>query len=140
MTKISNIGYVSDEGLTDRSEMGWLIVQLIGTWILLLNNFVPISLSVQTELVKFWQSGFMTREAEMFDVRENLKDAKEDEENMPMQASASNLVDELGHVDYVFSDKTGTLTQNIMEFRRFTAGDISYGDMERPDDPNFMLT
>ena len=30
-------------------------------------------------------------------------------------------------VHYIFSDKTGTLTQNIMEFKRFSAGDVSYG-------------
>ena len=32
-------------------------------------------------------------------------------------------------VDYVFSDKTGTLTQNIMEFKRFSAGFKKYGDL-----------
>lgn len=29
---------------------------------------------------------------------------------------------------YIFSDKTGTLTKNIMEFKRFTAGNYAYGD------------
>jgi len=30
-------------------------------------------------------------------------------------------------IHYIFSDKTGTLTQNVMEFKKFTAGTVSYG-------------
>lgn len=35
-------------------------------------------------------------------------------------------------VHYIFSDKTGTLTQNVMEFKRFSVGTIDYGSDE-PD-------
>ena len=41
---------------------------------------------------------------------------------MEARVQSSNLNEELGMVKYVFSDKTGTLTQNIMEFKRFSAG------------------
>ena len=38
--------------------------------------------------------------------------------------------EELGQIEYLFSDKTGTLTCNVMEFKKFTTGGYSYGSLE----------
>ena len=114
-------------GNTTDSEMGYwdYVIRLTGTWILIFTNFVPISLMVTLEVVKFWQAGFMTVDYMMFD----------EEQDMKMRAQASNLNEELGQVEYVFSDKTGTLTCNIMEFKKMSAGDQSYGTGDKPDKP-----
>ena len=43
---------------------------------------------------------------------------------------AWNLSDDLGQIEYLFSDKTGTLTRNVMEFRRISVAGKVYGYSE----------
>ena len=79
---------------------------------------------VTLEIVKFWQAMFMDYEITMYC----------EEKDMASKAQSSNLNEELGQVEYVFSDKTGTLTQNIMVFQTFVAGARSYSvDMPPAD-------
>ncbi|KAM1170664.1 hypothetical protein ACFX13_021435 [Malus domestica] len=49
------------------------------------------------------------------------------ESNTPALARTSNLNEELGQVEYIFSDKTGTLTRNLMEFFKCSIGGEVYG-------------
>ena len=87
------------------------------TFVILYNNLIPISLYVSVEMVKFGQAYFINNDIEMY----------HEESDTPALARTSNLNEELGQVQYIFSDKTGTLTCNRMEFLKCTIAGISYG-------------
>eukprot|EP00298_Acanthocystis_sp_HF-20_P014376 c20748_g1_i2.p1 GENE.c20748_g1_i2~~c20748_g1_i2.p1 ORF type:complete len:1031 (-),score=387.99 c20748_g1_i2:30-3122(-) len=115
-----------------------------GTYLILLSTMVPISLYVTLEVVKLVQAFHLAWDLDMYD-RETSTFAL---------ARTSSLNEELGQVEYIFSDKTGTLTQNLMEFRKCSVGTIVYGKgtteigraaamragriIEDDDDPNWV--
>ena len=86
-------------------------------WFIALMNFVSISLLVTLEMVKLAQGYFIECDWMLYDIKNDISP----------KVQSSNLNEELGMISYIFSDKTGTLTQNIMEFQRFSAGGIAYG-------------
>ncbi|KAJ0803482.1 putative P-type phospholipid transporter [Helianthus annuus] len=87
------------------------------TGLMLYGYLIPISLYVSIEMVKVLQSVFINQDQDMY----------HEETNRPARARTSNLNEELGQVDTVLSDKTGTLTCNSMEFVKCSIAGVSYG-------------
>ncbi|KAG0460855.1 hypothetical protein HPP92_021152 [Vanilla planifolia] len=87
--------------------IGWQIVFTFFISVILFQVLIPIALYISMELVRLGQAFFMIKDENMFD-RERGK---------RFQCRALNINEDLGQIKYVFSDKTGTLTENKMEFR-----------------------
>lgn len=86
--------------------------------IILFQNLVPISLYITLEIIRTAQAFFIYSDIHMF--YERLE--------YPCTPKSWNICDDLGQIEYVFSDKTGTLTQNVMEFKKATIGGVPYGE------------
>ncbi|KAF6157302.1 hypothetical protein GIB67_004240 [Kingdonia uniflora] len=88
------------------------------TLLTLYSTIIPISLYVSIEMIKFIQCAqYINKDIHMYHI----------ESNTPALARTSNLNEELGQVEYIFSDKTGTLTRNLMEFFKCSIGGEVYG-------------
>lgn len=85
--------------------------------IIVFQIMIPISLYITMELVRLGQSYFMIGDRHMYDSSTDSR----------FQCRSLNINEDLGQIRYVFSDKTGTLTENKMEFRRASVSGQSYG-------------
>ncbi|KAK4053823.1 hypothetical protein OIV83_001479 [Microbotryomycetes sp. JL201] len=89
-------------------------------------NIVPISLYISIEFVRLVQAFFIWADDEIYYKNNGTK--------RRTTARSWNLSDDLGQIEYIFSDKTGTLTQNAMVFRQCSvAGKTYIGDDEIPE-------
>ena len=104
-------------------------IKMIGTWTLLLTNFVPLPLLSSLEFIKFFQAMFISRDVDMINEHTLEK----------VKVQSSTLNDELGQINYIFTDKTGTLTKNNMQFKAFTVGEKSFGDIYNLNEDNNIL-
>ncbi|XP_016314910.1 phospholipid-transporting ATPase ID-like isoform X2 [Sinocyclocheilus anshuiensis] len=89
------------------------------SYVIILNTVVPISLYVSVEVIRLGHSYFINWDRRMFCSRSNTA----------AEARTTTLNEELGQVEYIFSDKTGTLTQNIMIFNKCSINSHAYGEV-----------
>ena len=105
------------------------IIKIFGTWIVIMTNFVPISLLTTFPFSKLCYGYFISKDIDMTN-KKNMIGAG---------VHSSNLNEELGQVNFIFTDKTGTLTQNKMKFKAFTVGTASYGDENIDSNINILF-
>ncbi|XP_036075828.1 probable phospholipid-transporting ATPase IF isoform X3 [Rousettus aegyptiacus] len=88
-------------------------------FLVLYNFIIPISLYVTVEMQKFLGSFFIGWDLDLY----------HEESDQKAQVNTSDLNEELGQVEYVFTDKTGTLTENEMHFRECSINGIKYQEI-----------
>ncbi|KAF9447871.1 phospholipid-translocating P-type ATPase [Macrolepiota fuliginosa MF-IS2] len=97
------------------------------TWaysLLTFQDIVPISLYISIEFVKTCQAAWIYFDADIW----------YEKTNQATIARSWNLSDDLGQIEYIFSDKTGTLTQNLMVFRQCSIGGVAYTGGDNKDE------
>ncbi|NXP09979.1 AT8B3 ATPase, partial [Thinocorus orbignyianus] len=84
---------------------------------ILLSIIIPMSMYITLEFIYLVNSFFINWDLEMYYAAKDI----------PAKARSTSLNDQLGQIEYIFSDKTGTLTQNVMTFKKCCINGTIYG-------------
>lgn len=98
----------------DAPDSGTIAGAAFFSFYLILNSFMPLELPVIIEISKFLATLWMQSDAAMCHVNKQYGDIDK------LRVNNMNLHEELANISYVFCDKTGTLTQNELNFQKMT--------------------
>ncbi|KAM5349842.1 hypothetical protein ACJ41O_006347 [Fusarium nematophilum] len=122
LATFSTIGYFSIWKPTEESRAWYLseatvpFAEIFLGFIIMFNQVIPLSLYIGLEAIKLGQMTLINSDLAMYD-----KDT-----DSPAGVNNTNNLDDLGQISYIFTDKTGTLTENIMNLRRISIGGTSW--------------
>lgn len=110
--------YIPSEGDTteNKNELFLVGFYMFLRMVVLLQILIPLSLYITIEIVKLFQAFFISNDLEMY--------SKEFDAGVVCRSL--NITEELGNIQAIFSDKTGTLTENQMIFRAASVNGINY--------------
>ncbi|GAO19599.1 hypothetical protein UVI_02031900 [Ustilaginoidea virens] len=83
-------------------------------YLIMFNTLIPLSLYISMEIIKIGQL-LLLQDVDMYDPVTDT----------PVVANTTTILENLGQVSYVFSDKTGTLTENVMRFRKMSVAGVA---------------
>lgn len=88
--------------------------QIIIGFLIMFNNVIPLALYISLEIVKVGQLLMVQSDIHMYD----------EATDTPMTCNTNTILENLGQVGHLLSDKTGTLTENVMRFRGISLGGV----------------
>eukprot|EP01080_Neovahlkampfia_damariscottae_P012324 gene12324-5998_t len=97
----------------------FIVIRSFGTHYILLSQIIPLALYVNMELTKFAEAKLLTLDTSMMYSKKDIL--------IPAKSKTPTIMDDLGIVNIIFSDKTGTLTANEMKLLKCSIKGNKYG-------------
>ncbi|KAL4995863.1 hypothetical protein BDV10DRAFT_173766 [Aspergillus recurvatus] len=110
LTLTLSIILVALEGFQPTNDKKWYVAIMI--YLILFSTIIPMSLRVNLDMAKSVYGRFIER----------------DKDIPSTVVRTSTIPEDLGRIEYLLSDKTGTLTQNEMELKKIHVGTVSYAN------------